>query len=346
MTVFRRGDGWVAKVWRGGAWEWVGTFATKRQAKRAEASAKPHLPGAGMTVDQFADVWLRDYARPSAATQRSYRYALKAFRAEFGRRRLDAIDRPEARAWAQRSPHANARVVRAMYGDALRDGLVDLNPFSGLRLQQPRGRKDLTALTEQEVDALAEKALEALDLEMAPVMRAMILVAGYCGPRPGELFALEWSDVRRDELDIRRSVDSMGKIKPPKNGKSRTIVLPPKPRAALAELPRHIEEPWVFTTPRGRRFSKGSLRYWWAPVRSAVGRPKLEFYELRHACATLLLERGLTPQDVAVQLGHSDGGRLVQEVYGHPSEVAARERLKRAFGENVHDLRRLRREAS
>lgn len=38
------------------------------------------------------------------------------------------------------------------------------------------------------------------------------------------------------------------------------------------------------------------------------------------------------------QLGHTDGGRLVMELYGHPSETRARERLKRAFQTNVADL--------
>jgi integrase len=72
----------------------------------------------------------------------------------------------------------------------------------------------------------------------------------------------------------------------------------------------------------------------WRPLKAAWvqsgGRP-LDLYGLRHACATLLLERGVTPADVAVQLGHSDGGRLVQVLYGHPSEDRARDRLKLAF---------------
>jgi integrase len=64
----------------------------------------------------------------------------------------------------------------------------------------------------------------------------------------------------------------------------------------------------------------------------ATGGRDADLYELRHACATWLLERGPTPADVAVQLGHTDGGRLVQVLYGHPSEDAARERLKLAMG--------------
>jgi hypothetical protein len=37
---------------------------------------------------------------------------------------------------------------------------------------------------------------------------------------------------------------------------------------------------------------------------------------------------------VAHQLGHTDGGALVQRLYGHPSERLARERIKRAAGGN------------
>jgi hypothetical protein len=40
-----------------------------------------------------------------------------------------------------------------MFADALRDGLTTQNPFTGLRLETPKGRKDLTALTEEEIQA-------------------------------------------------------------------------------------------------------------------------------------------------------------------------------------------------
>jgi hypothetical protein len=42
------------------------------------------------------------------------------------------------------------------------------------------------------------------------------------------------------------------------------------------------------------------------------------------------VSRKLPAQDVADQLGHTDGGALVQRLYGHPSERLARERVKRA----------------
>jgi integrase len=73
-----------------------------------------------------------------------------------------------------------------------------------------------------------------------------------------------------------------------------------------------------------------------------AGRPGLDFYELRHCAATMLLKRGMTPWDVAVQLGHQDGGRLVTSLYGHPSEVAARERLLAAWDQSPAEVRAIR----
>ena len=38
----------------------------------------------------------------------------------------------------------------------------------------------------------------------------------------------------------------------------------------------------------------------------------------------------LPPHQIALQLGHQDGGRLVRELYGHPDAAIARERLREA----------------
>ncbi|MFN8225061.1 MAG: site-specific integrase [Gaiellales bacterium] len=315
---------------------WVGTFASKVEARDAEREAsRRRSVGGRMTCSEFATVWLKDYPRATGATRRSYRYALKAFSEEFGRVRLSEFDRLTAREWAQRAPQSNVRVVRAMFNDAINDGLhPGPNPLSNLRLEQSRGRKDLTALTLEQLDALADAAL-MVHGEFGPTFRAMILFSAYVGLRPGELFALERSNVRGDEVWIRQNLDGTGQLKAPKNGKERVVVLPPPARVALSAVPARLDLPWLFVTPRDRQFAKSSLYYYWNPVRAAVGRPGMGYYELRHFCATHLLELGLSPADVAVQLGHTDGGALVMSTYGHPSEDAARARVRRAFEPNV-----------
>jgi integrase len=115
------------------------------------------------------------------------------------------------------------------------------------------------------------------------------------------------SEVRRGIIGL----DGTGQIKRPKNGKERVVILPPPARVALAHVPVWMDAPWLFATPRGRRFSKGTHLHYWRPVRAAFGRPTMNFYELRHFCATHLLDLGVSHADVAVQLGHTDGGALV-----------------------------------
>ena len=66
-------------------------------------------------------------------------------------------------------------------------------------------------------------------------------------------------------------------------------------------------------------------------MRAAAGLTSARWHDLRHFCATQLLEMGLSHFDVSIQLGHTDGGALVMERYGHPSEDAARNRLLGAF---------------
>ena len=117
------------------------------------------------------------------------------------------------------------------------------------------------------------------------------------------------------------------------------MILPPPARDALGDVLPRLNVPWLFTTPRGRQFRKSSHLYYWNQVRAAFGRPGMDFYELRHFCATHLLELGVSHADVALQLGHTDGGALVMSTYGHPSEDAARERLKRAYAAKVAPIR-------
>jgi hypothetical protein len=97
------------RIHRGGRkYEWVGTFRTRKEARKAEAAA---LNGGGSattstTCGEWADRWFGRYERDrkdsSADTARS---ALKRFRHDFADRPLDAITRIEAMDWADEHPH-------------------------------------------------------------------------------------------------------------------------------------------------------------------------------------------------------------------------------------------------
>jgi hypothetical protein len=98
----------------------------------------------------------------------------------------------------------------------------------------------------------------------------------------------------------------------------------------------------VFSTITGKRFSKSSFHYAWNPVRVMFGKPGMHFYELKHfGCTYWLDEKGLSPADVALQCGHTDGGALIMDTYGHPSEKKARDRIKDAWKDGEEGRSRL-----
>lgn len=337
MAILKRKGGYGVRVYKDGRHRWIGTFAKLQDAKQAEKDATTRtVISSGMSVAAWSTVWLADYARQSPSTRKSYGYAVNRIAADLDGQALANVDRPAAKRLANTWPNSVARVARTMWADALRDGIVEINPFTNLRLETPKGRRDITALTEPEIEQLAQIA-RAEHEDYGDEAAAIILFAAYTGIRPGELAALKWADVRPAdrEATISKAADGDGGEKAPKNGLARVIVLPPRALEALSLVARRTDSPYVFHTVRGRPLSKGNTAYLWRPIakefRKQTGRD-IDLYELRHACATLLLERGLSPADVAVQLGHTDGGRLVQVLYGHPDEDRARDRLLMAFG--------------
>lgn len=321
---------------RSGRKRWLGTFDTEAEAQRVEARAllRP-TRGGSTTVADWSIVWLSDYARAAPATRRTYRYASKRITDDLGSISLEDVDRLAVRRVIGDWPLNTVKVARAMFAGAIDAGLLDVNPFANLRLEQPQGRKDITALTEPEILALAETA-RTHHGDYGDEAAAIILTLAYTGVRPGELCALRRDDLdlERGELIVRFALDGTGQEKAPKNGKPRVIVAPPVAVDALRLVSVRMDSPYLFHSSRGVRLSKGSLGYLWRPVRAvwvAAGNAPLDLYALRHACATLLVQRGLPAHVVAQQLGHQDGGRLVMALYAHPQEANSRDLIRMAF---------------
>lgn len=286
-----------------------------------------------VTCDEFAANWTRLYPRPAETTNRHNAQQVRKFGEDFAGRLLSEVSREEAREWALENEH-RVPAVRAMFADALADRLVDENPFAAIKVRRGRGRRDILVLSEEELGLLVEVAGEVHG-DYGPVFAAMIEVAAWTGMRPGELYALRhsWVDFERREIHVKRQFRSkVGKEAPPKSGEDRRIALLPPAAAALRRVPRHLDDDLVFHTKRGQRFSGRVHHYYWDPVRKAFWSrlpekrrreidPGFDFYELRHFCATYLLETLRLPAHVvAHQLGHRDNGKLVLATYGHPPE--------------------------
>jgi integrase len=311
---------------------------------RAEAAAMDRRTATGReTVASFAARWPADYPRPRLSTNVHNAERVKPFAKAYERRRMDAISIEDARAWALRHP-GQLPALRAMFNDARRSGLVVSNPFRELGIERPRGRRDLPSewLTAADVERLAQCAREVhAGNGYGDTLAGLLVFAAYTGLRPGELYTLRHDDLSADTLEVRRAADSRTRsVTLPKNSRARTVVYPAKAREAVEVVPRLAGVDLVFPSPRGGQLWASSFCWAWYPVRAVFGRPTMALHELRHFCATYLLELGLAPADVAVQLGHTDGGALVMSTYGHPSDRAARARIAAALdGRAAGELR-------
>lgn len=338
MSVRKRGESYAVTVYdpaRKGK-RWVGTYSTQREAREAEAVALLAKTEGGERACSYADRWLELHPRGRRSTMIHYAERIAIFKRDFGARKLSDINRVEAREWviAHRSAHAP---VRAMFADAMRDGLIRENPFAGMRLQQSRGRRDLEVLSVEEVS----QAIAVARKKFGPGFAAFIATAAYVGMRPGELYALRWPmiDFASHEISVVASLSSKsGETTAPKNNQHRRVVLFPEARDALLKVPRE-DGTTVFRTIQGKQLTGRTLHFYWDPIRTAIGRDGMDFYELRHfCCAHLLNTLGHEAEDVAYQVGHTDGGVLIRKLYGHPSETLARDRLKAGFGRKVTPL--------
>lgn len=341
----------------------------QRFAERLERAAlnarDQRRPGArDETCDSFAIRWPDDYTRAKSGRERQRstrehrRDRVKTFAATFEGRTLRSITRGEARNWARSNPSTVAS-LRAMYTDAIEDGLADANPFSKLGIEQSRGREDIIVLTKPEVDELAEFARRHYGGLFGEEVAAIIIWAAYTCMRPGETFAARYSWLTGDEYDLRRQFNSkLGEETIPKHNSDGLIYVPEPAQRAVLDKPRRLDDDLMFRTKRGKQWRAPNWHLTWDPIRRAFAaslpethhlreriaadeNDHLDFYELRHFGASYMLnDLELEPWIIAEQLRHTDGGALVVRLYGHPDRKKAIDRIRRAYtGAAVTDLR-------
>jgi integrase len=268
------------------------------------------------TADAFAASWAENYPRPDDSTNATNRSAIKVFAREFAGLPLDQITRAQAREFATKHPH-HARVARTCLNDAMGDDLTASNPFEGLRVRgRSKGRKDVLPPTEDDVARLVEAAYD-----QGPWLGSMIRFAAYTGVRLGEQLALTYDDIDGDRCQITRQIKPDGRVKEPKTGRTRVIWVPPAAGFGPVEGADGLR---IWDLSRGQHFRR------WAKVREACGMPDCDWHQLRHHAATWLMDKGASPEDISIQLGHTDGGILVRKLYGHPDPELALERLAKA----------------
>jgi integrase len=171
--------------------------------------------------------------------------------------------------------------------------------------------------------------------------------------RRGELLGLKWADADFDgnALSVRRSLS--------RGDTSRLIEREPKSQAGrrrialsletIESLRRHRvrqleyrltvgivyeDRDLVFANPFGAHIHPNTLARDFARLTRAANLPRIQFHDLRHTSATLLLAEGVHPKIVQERLGHSDIAMTLNRyshVMPHMQHVAV-EALESALG--------------
>lgn len=192
------------------------------------------------------------------------------------------------------------------------------NPCSGMSLREPEGR--LRWISRAEADALiVEAEKDAKSPHLADFIRAALNTA--C--RKSELLELAW-----DRVDLRGGLIYL-EGRHTKSGKRRVVPLNEEARKAMLGRARFRAEncpgsPWVFAHKDGERVKHMQKGFHSACRRAGID--QFRVHDLRHTCASWMVQEGVSMMEVRDVLGHSS--IEMTERYAH----LAPEKLKSAVG--------------
>jgi len=347
--VYRRGSRFVAVYRRGGRQrkESAASFAEARALKRRR-EAEELSERRGPTLHEHALAWVATYAGTgrdtvSEHTRREYRrllitFALRYFPAQMRLAELDhealqgfvtwlAHYRGERGRLSDRSIRNAVAPLRLCLAQASPDRLLEPDLDRALVLPRRRGGRGWHF---DQGRVLSRAQLASVLAEIPEPWRDFFDLLASTGLRISEAIALRWGDLELDRpacLWVRRSIVE-GVVGAPKSRFGRRC-LPLE--AGLAERlakrrSREVdEEGLVFSTCTGAPYSPDNIRARvLVPALERAGVPRLGFHAFRHTCASLLIERGLSPLRLQRWMGHHSAAYTL-DVYGHliDAELAA-----------------------
>ena len=331
--------------------KWHTVHGSKKAAERELARLLNEINTGGyveptqLTVREYLERWLRDYAEHNVAAKTGERYTdliRKHIAPSLGHYRLSKLHplhiqdfyaqalesgRMDGKGGlsAQTVLHMH-RVLRTALNQAVKWQLLARNPADAVSPPRPQ-HKEMRALDEQETAKLLRAFARS-------TLHVPVLVAVTSGVRRGELLGLRWSDIdfKTAILSVRQSLEQTRKgvaFKQPKTSKSgRAIALPPltvealrEHRASQAEHrlklgPVYENLDLVFPRDDGRPWAPDGFTSTFAALVRRSGLPHVRFHDLRHTHATQLLRQGVHPKIVSERLGHSTVG-ITLDVYSH-----------------------------
>jgi integrase len=331
--------------------KWHAVPGTRRDAQRElarllnEINTGAYVEPSRMTVGEFLDRWLADYAKPKVSPKTHERYkemidghirpALGAYllpklaplqiQAFYSRALAKGRKDGKGGLSAQSVVHFH-RLLHKAFAQALKWQLLARNPIQAV--EPPKAeRQEMRALDEAETAGLLS-LLGETRLYM-PVMLAVTT-----GLRRGEILGLRWNnvDLATATIMVVQSLEQTKgglRFKSPKTHRSRrsialaamTVEALRSHRAKQAEErlalgPAYEDNDLVCPRPGGAPWPPDMFSTTFAAFVRRSSRSRFRFHDLRHSHASHLLRAGVHPKIVSERLGHSTVG-ITLDTYSH-----------------------------
>jgi integrase len=299
-----------------------------------------YVAPSALTLNEYLDQWLKhkEQGKIAANTHEHYTENLNRYiRPSLGGFRLCELHPLDIQnVYNELHTRLSARTVRYAHSvlssalkQAVRWRMLSSNPAAFVDLPK-KERKEMQAITS--VDA--PRFLEAAKADRYFALFALVLETGL---RPSECFALRRSDINfeRGDVIVQRKLiwkrDGTYYIGEPKTARSRrNVPLSPQlldilkhhlSRQAEERLkagPAYDDKSFLFASKLGLPLREHNVivRHFKPILERAKLPASIRLYDLRHSCATVLLETGTHPKVVADRLGHSSV-MLTLDTYSH-----------------------------
>jgi integrase len=297
-------------------------LAAELWAARTEAARRGRTLASarGMTLGQLIDDALPRLTNPTTAVFAYWREQLGDVRLERITPELIALHRDRLLGANCRGhnhkttkPRSPATVrnylieLSRLFATAAKEmRVMDGNPCASVK--KPKASNEVVRwLTDDEQTAL----LAACKASESPDLYPFVLFALTTGARKGEIAALEWAQV-----DLKRRWATFPRTK---NGDARGVplttavcaLLDPRPRDTGVVFPVDITKAWHTAVDR-------------------AGLVSFRFHDLRHSCASALVQNGANLAEVATLLGHK--GLQMTLRYAHVGNAGTSRLVDRVMG--------------
>jgi integrase len=314
------------------------TFVTEREALQRDAELRElrwlgridRADAGKESLREATEVWWTDHVEPNLArsTILSYAYVLDGHLMpllgdvpirEIDPARVIQLQRElREREVGAAMTHRVMMVLSGVMRHAVVRGRIDRNPVTPVKVAQPRRQRAIRPLAPASVEALRNAFLARDDIWSA----TFVSVMAYGGLRPGEALALDWDHVGQHRILVEQAVSQDGPRSATKTKSMRSVRL-------IAPLAEDLEawravcgggaDDTIFARRDGGPLTPVDYRNWrrrrFEPACSAADLAATRPYDLRHSFASLMIQAGYSPVELAAELGHAP--TLTLNTYAH-----------------------------